>query len=255
MAARQLRTWPAGPADPRLAPGELEVWRADLRTASDEVLACLSVAERRRSARFPRTPDGELWARSRGVLRALLGSYQHVDPATIALAVEGNGKPTLTTPQRRAHLSFNVSHSGPLALYAFSRAGEVGVDVQTVPRRPIDHAAIAGRLFGSREGRRFSELVPEECEREFLRLWARHEAVLKCRGTGLGSGPGRRADARVSGAPDDAAAAGPWVAELKIGIGAAAAVALADDPRALRCWSWSAIGDASDGADDAASAV
>jgi 4'-phosphopantetheinyl transferase len=168
------------------------------------------------------------------VLRTLLGKYEHVEPATIGFGAEENGKPTLAIPRQDAHVSFNLSHSGPLALYAFTTAGAVGVDVQTVPARPIDHVAIAARLLGSREGHRLSELAPAEREREFLRLWARREATLKCRGGGIGGG----ADPRVSDAAEDAASAGLWVAELEMGIGAEGAVALEHHPREVRCWSY-----------------
>ena len=109
MPACQAQTWPQGPSHPRLAQGELEVWRADLATASDEVLTSLSADERRRSDRFPNTQDGLLWARSRGVLRALLSRYENVEAAAIGLAAEGNGKPALATPERDRHIGFNLT--------------------------------------------------------------------------------------------------------------------------------------------------
>ena len=63
--------------------------------------------------------------------------------------------------------------------------GAVGVDVE-VARRPINEAALAARTFGPDEARRLAALDPVSREREFLRLWVRHEARLKCRGTGIG---------------------------------------------------------------------
>jgi 4'-phosphopantetheinyl transferase len=249
MPASQAQTWPPGPSHPRLAQGELEVWWADLATASDEVLRSLSADERRRSDRFPHPQDGLLWARSRGVLRALLSRYENVEAAAIALAADANGKPALARPGRDRHVGFNLSHSGPLALYAFSRAGPVGIDVQTAPVRAIDHAAIAARLLGSREGRRLSELDPAPREREFLRVWSRTEAALKCRGSGLDDVADHRADS-----PEGAADAGLWVAQLDLGIGAAGAVALEHAPREQRYWSWSTASEATRGADGASDA-
>jgi 4'-phosphopantetheinyl transferase len=236
MPACQAQTWPQGPSHPRLAQGELEIWWADLATASDEVLTSLSADERRRSDRFPNTQDGLLWARSRGVLRALLSRYEKVEPATVVLRLGRNGKPALATPERDPHVAFNLSHSGPLALYAFSRAGPVGVDAQRAPVRAIDHAAIAARLLGAWEGRRLSQLDPAERQREFLRMWSRTEAALKCRGSGLGD----VADVLADHPYGEAADAGLWVAQLELGIGAAGAVALEHAPREQRYWSWSA---------------
>ena len=75
-------------------------------------------------------------------------------------------------------------------------AGPVGVDVE-VPRRAIDEVALAARAFGPAEARRLEGLDPAVRAQEFLRAWVRHEAQLKCRGTGIGGAPagasGRRA--------------------------------------------------------------
>jgi 4'-phosphopantetheinyl transferase len=250
MPACQAQAWPPGPFHPRLAQGELEVWWADLATASDELLRSLSADERRRRDCFPHPQDGLLWARSRGVLRALLSRYENVEAAAIALAADGNGKPALATPERDRRVSFNLSHSGPLALYAFSRAGLVGIDVQTAPVRVIDHAAIAARLLGSQEGRRLSKLDPAGREREFLRVWSRTEAALKCRGTGLGA----LENVRARNPDGDGNDAGLWVAELDLEIGAAGAVALEHAPREQRYWSWSTAGESTRGVDGAGDA-
>ena len=124
-------------------------------------------------------------------------------------------------------MSFNLSHSGQLALYAFTETGAVGVDVE-VARRPIDEIAIAARTFGPAEARRLGGLDPAIREREFRRAWVRHEAELKCRGTGIG-GP----EAGLGGRE-------PWTAELEVGPRAAAAVAAEHPPRELCCWDWHA---------------
>src|SRR5439155_774082 len=157
----------------RVAPGAVDVWRADLRTVRDEVLASLSKAERHRSARFLRPHDGLLWARARGLLRALLARYLDVEASSVEFRVDGHGKPTLARTMRSRRLSFNVSHSGTLALYAFTRAASVGIDVQSFRGRPIDEVAIARRAFGAAESARLRELEPPTRRREFLRLWVR----------------------------------------------------------------------------------
>jgi 4'-phosphopantetheinyl transferase len=132
-----------------------------------------------------------------------------------------NGKPELVGDFRGPAISFNLSHSGEIALYAFTRAGPVGVDVE-VARRPIDSLALARRAFGRDEADRLAQLDPESRELEFLRAWVRHEAAVKLLGTGIGGKP--------------AAGFGPWFADLEIGARAAAAVALAAPPSELRCW-------------------
>jgi 4'-phosphopantetheinyl transferase len=234
--------WTPGPFAPRLAVGEVHIWKADLRQVGEEELRWLSLGERARAERFPAADKGRLWARSRGVLRRLLGAYVAADPGSLTLEVNINGKPALSgrhgwskvCPQRPQSLCFNLSHSGRVALYAFASC-PVGVDVE-LGRRIIDEVSVARRAFSAHTARRIARLPAPERRREFLRQWTRHEALLKCQGTGLGAavlgdpGEQRRHDARTSGAPS------PWLAELQLGQGAAGAVACMAAPRAVRRW-------------------
>jgi 4'-phosphopantetheinyl transferase len=215
--------WIAPARHPRLAPGAVDVWRADLANVADELTGLLSVQERARSGRFPRAGDGELWARSRGVLRALLGRYLTRDPRELQIAESEHGKPALLERAGSAseRLCFNLSHSGEIALYAFTASGPVGVDVE-LAGQPRDAPALAARAFGPAAAARLQRLDPAGREREFLRAWVRHEAALKCLGTGIGGEGG----------------AG-WIAELPLGARGAGAVALTGVPSELRCWDWS----------------
>jgi 4'-phosphopantetheinyl transferase len=223
---------------PELAEGAVHVWLADLALVERAGLAeLLSAEERGRAARFARERDRQLWTLARGVLRQLLGRYLQADPGSLRLASGAHGKPALqhdrlaaaATGKRAAtdlaRLSFNLSHSGGLALYAFAATAAVGVDVE-VARRPIDAIALAARAFGEELAGRLAELDPATREEEFLRAWVRHEAELKCRGTGLG------------GASSDAERSRPWTSGLEVGPRAAAAVAVESRPSELRCWRW-----------------
>jgi 4'-phosphopantetheinyl transferase len=238
------RDWTAGPAEPRLARHAVHVWRADLDSIPDGMRAYLSVDERARAARFPRELGGRRWAAARGVLRALLGRYLDGDPSALALRVDDHGRPTLAAG--RHSVAFNVSHSGPIALLAFSATASVGVDVQVCPARPIDEIAIGRRALGAKVAGRLAALEPAPRARAFLRAWTRHEAALKLRGTGIWAARDvDRARLRAHRA---------WVAELDLGGEAAGAVALERSPSELRCWSWSRTGRASRDARDASAA-
>jgi 4'-phosphopantetheinyl transferase len=231
--------WAPGSDQPLLADATVHVWRADLETVGDELSGLLCGDERARAASFLHERDRRLWTRSRGVLRALLGRYLHVDARTLRFSAGAHGKPALleefddaSGPSVAAEsapstlISFNLSHSSKLALYAFTTTAAVGVDVE-LARRPIDVLAIAARIFGPAETRRLQELDRPTREREFLRAWVRHEAQLKCLGVGIGGA-----------AEIDARQPKPWVAELEVGPQAAAAVAVQAPPRELRCWDW-----------------
>ena len=213
------RGWQPAPSEPRLSAGALHVWRVDLDGVNDDLLQLLSPDERARAARFAHDRAGRRWGRAHGLLRALLGNYLQADPRALAFTADPHGKPRLREPGP----SFNLSHSQSLALFAFSASDAIGVDVE-VDRRPIDEVAIAARTLGTKQAKRLQSLEPTPRRREFLRLWARHEAELKCIGTGIG---------RTSSIPVDPTL---WVAELDVGPHAAAAVALERSPGELRCW-------------------
>jgi 4'-phosphopantetheinyl transferase len=212
--------WEQGPARPTLEQGSVHVWRADLATIGRESLQLLSPSEQERAARFLREEDGRRWALSRGLLRALLGRYLQADGHELLLAAGEHGKPELAGD---GPLAFNLSHSGPMALYAFSATAPVGVDVE-LARASVDEVAIARRMIGAAEAEQLSSLDPALRAEEFLRLWTRHEAELKCLGVGIGG--------ELRGKPGQR----PWIAELEMGARSAAAVAVATPPSELCCW-------------------
>jgi 4'-phosphopantetheinyl transferase len=223
MSASAEEAWAPGPLHPQLADGAVHVWRADLAAVSEELVALLCPEERARAARLLNEHRGELWRRSRGLLRALLGRYLQCDGRLLRFALGEHGKPALATNDR---LSFNMSHSGSVALYAFMCAGEIGVDVE-VARRTIDEVAVARRTLGRPTADRLEGLDPDARRREFLRAWSRHEAALKCVGTGIGETQG------------DVDVAELWVVELELDdLDAAGAVAAERRARELCCWQW-----------------
>jgi 4'-phosphopantetheinyl transferase len=212
------------------------VWRADLSEVQDTVTASLDAGERRRAAAIIGPSHSRLWARSRGVLRALLGLYLHVPPDSVALALDARGKPFLSDAAGHADISpadapatvsFSLSHSGGLALYAFASAGAVGVDVEAgVGRDRLDTVAIAARVFGAGEAARLQSLDAVSRSDRFLSMWVRHEARLKCLGVGL-------LGARVALAQSE-----PWLADVSLERPARGAVAASVAPGELRCWMW-----------------
>ncbi len=237
VPATEEDAWAPGPLHPLLAAGAVHVWRADLTAVAEDLGELLCSEERARAERILHERDGKLWRRSRALLRALLGRYVQQDPRSLRFAIGAHGKPALVedadkSPAARRpssvsspRLFFNMSHSGQLALYAFSEAGAVGVDVE-VARRPIDEVAIAAHAFGPAEARRLEGMDPAVRQREFLRAWVRLEAELKCMGVGIGGADGGTDGRR------------PWIAQLELSPSAAAAVAAECPARELCCWDW-----------------
>jgi 4'-phosphopantetheinyl transferase len=224
--------WPPGPLRPRLADTTVHVWRVDLAAHAGRFDELLSEPERERAADSVRAPGRRLWSTSRGVLRTLLGRYLQLDPRSLRFAMGTHGKPALVSGQPgHPALRFSLSHSGPIALYAFAAGEEVGVDIQAGDR-PRDGARAAERrlsvaksAFGEDAARELRTLRAGEREREFLRRWTRYEAELKCRGTGI----------RDSLESDPATL---WAINLEVGAGAVATLACAEPPHHLHQWEW-----------------
>jgi 4'-phosphopantetheinyl transferase len=207
-------------SSPRLVAGVIDFWRADLDGVDPSLEQTLDSTERARAARFARERDRRRWALARGILRVLLASYLDTDPHAPRFYTGAHGKPAIDAPDCPVH--FNVSHAGALAVFAFALRSEVGVDVE-VTGSGVDTVAVSRRVFGDTEAQRLRGLGVEPREREFLRMWVRHEAALKCRGTGF---------AEPTGATASTSAA--WTADLDLGPTAVAAIAADRPPGTVR---------------------
>jgi 4'-phosphopantetheinyl transferase len=169
-----------GPA--ALPADELHIWRASLDQAAPVVSSLarlLSPEERERAARFLRDRLRDRYVVARGLLRTLLGRYVAAPPEHLEFSYGEHGKPYLTGEGPR----FNLSHSGPVALFAFSSSAEVGVDVELVERSvTLD---IAERFFSPSEVQSLRAVPGPLQPHAFLACWTRKEAFIKARGDGL----------------------------------------------------------------------
>jgi 4'-phosphopantetheinyl transferase len=139
----------------------------------------LSADERERADRFYFERDRRRYVVGRALLRKLLARYTAVGADELAFDYGQFGKPSLG-----AGPSFNLSHSGEVALYAFAAAGELGVDVE-VDDADFAKDRIAERFFSPAEVRVLRSLPPAAQPRAFLCCWTRKEAFIKARGDGL----------------------------------------------------------------------
>lgn len=125
--------------------------------------------------------------RARLWLRGLLGAALDCPPEAVAIGTGSAGKPELRGPGTPP-LYFNLSRSGGLALAAIRREGPVGVDLEQAPLpAEIGWPAIARERFAPADCRALQALPPDRAAAVFLRLWTRHEAILKAAGAGLGA--------------------------------------------------------------------
>lgn len=170
---------------PRLEASEVHIWRFGLdvpRDRLDRFEATLNIEERARADRFRGEGLRKKFVAGRGALRSLLGSYLGRNPADVRLRYGVHGKPILEDDP--GGLSFNLAHSGDVALCAFSNGRAVGVDIEI--ERPLENGAnIIKRFFSTSEQAAFHALPASERLRGFYLGWTRKEAFLKATGTGL----------------------------------------------------------------------
>lgn len=168
---------------PQLAGRDIHVWPVHLvapEDATSSLCSLLSADERSRAARIQHAETLQAFTLCRGVLRLLLGNYLGVDPASLEFTYTAFGKPVLVTA---GNVSFNVSHSGTLALLAFANGLEIGIDIERMTAIEIE--TLAKRFFSGEECEELIALPPAERQRAFFRCWTRKEAYIKAIGTGM----------------------------------------------------------------------
>ncbi len=178
--------WETAPEFLEVSSGAVHVWRAtlDVLPAHVETLrSMLSKDEGERAARSHFERDRSRYIVGRACLRILIGRCLRKTPAEIQFGYGANGKP-FVVGQQKAQLSFNLSHSGSLALYAVTRGREIGVDLERISAL-MDMEAIAERFFSRREVAALNALSPERRKKAFYVCWTRKEAYVKARGEGL----------------------------------------------------------------------
>jgi len=184
----QLSSWLQQADVPALPPDQVHVWLLRLPEAGTgtceavlgRLLPKLSGEERARAAKFLVAPARVQFVVARAALRYLAGQYLNSDSNGLVFMQGERGKPAFRDHQ----LEFNVSHSGRVALIAFAKFGQVGVDVEQVWERE-DPYALAERFFSAAEVAALSALPVDDRRRAFFWIWTRKEAYIKVRGDGL----------------------------------------------------------------------
>jgi 4'-phosphopantetheinyl transferase len=164
-----------------LQPLQIHIWHVSLErpaSALPPLLLLLSPDEQQRADRFRFEKDRTKFIITRGLLRTVLSRYLAIAPAQIEFSYTPKGKPLLSAP-----ISFNVSHSHQMALFAIASYPRIGIDLEHL--RPIDAVPLAQRFFSPQEAAILSALTGAEQQRAFFRGWTQKEAYLKATGDGL----------------------------------------------------------------------
>ena len=125
--------WSLAPVNNQLGEGDVHVWRASLDQPADmiaKLAPLLSRCECQRAERFHHLRDRQRFIAGRGILRKIISTYLALAPDEVRFVYNNYGKPLISDDQNRGSLSFNLSHSKGMALYAIARGRRVGVDIE-----------------------------------------------------------------------------------------------------------------------------
>lgn len=239
-------SWRLSPPALALDDSDVHVWRIPLNQPEErvrELKQLLAPDESARAARFHFERDRTHYIVARGALRTLLARYLKTSPFAIRFDYSHYGKPSLAAQFSASQIRFNLSHSHELALCAFTRGREIGVDIEYM-RPDMAGDEIARSFFSQVECSTLSRLPVEQRTEGFFNCWTRKEAYIKARGEGLSFpldkfsvslAPGETAI--MLNVFDNPQETSRWsLHRLLPGQGYAAALAIEGENTHLRCW-------------------
>lgn len=161
---------------------QIHIWHSDLDGVSPLALSSyLSADEKIRASRFHFEKDRRRFIAARGWLRFILAYYLQAKPDQLGFIYNEYGKPELINS---SGITFNISHSENIALFAFAKNLTLGIDIEAKNRR-CDMDGIAQRFFSEAEYAVLKNLSEEKKRDAFFNGWTRKEAFLKAIGQGL----------------------------------------------------------------------
>jgi 4'-phosphopantetheinyl transferase len=241
--------WKHAPGGADLDADEAHVWRASLDQHAKVITnlaALLSQDERQRAVRYQRSVDRDRFIAGRGILRKIISTYLALAPCELRFTYNEYGKPAVSDDQNDCALSFNLSHSAELALYAVTMGRDVGIDIEHI-REDFATIEIAEQFFSKDEVAEIKSLPMDQRTLGFFNCWSRKESFIKAKGMGVSYILDRFTVSLTPGAPpallkvdDDEREASQWkVYELSPGAGYVAALVIAQPPVTLKRWHFS----------------
>ena len=241
--------WDLAPIVGTLGADDGHVWMTSLDQPADTITRLarlLSRDEYQKAERFHRPTDRRHFIAGRGILRKIISAYLALAPDEVRFEYNQYGKPFISSDQNRNALSFNVSHSGGMALYAVARGRRIGVDIEYM-REDFATMDVAERFFSKNEFEALKAVPSDLRAKAFFNCWSRKESYIKA----IGMGVSYPLDGfTVSLTPDvtpallkvdaDAAEVSRWnMYELDVGEEYSAALIVENPPVFLKRFQWS----------------
>jgi 4'-phosphopantetheinyl transferase len=179
--------WSLAPTNNELGTDDVHVWRASLDQPANmiaKLAPLLSRDERHRADRFHCPTDRLRFIAGRGILRKILATYLTLAPGEVRFVYNEYGKPFISDDQNRGTLSFNLSHSNSMVLYAVARGRRVGIDVEYM-REDFATLEVSERFFSKDEFEALKVVAGDQRAKAFFNCWSRKESYIKAIGMGV----------------------------------------------------------------------
>jgi 4'-phosphopantetheinyl transferase len=246
MAHTLSDKWGLPYAASEIGANDAHVWKASLDQPADmiaKLAPLLSRDEYQRAERFRHSADRRRFIAGRGILRKVISAYLAFPPDEVRFTYNEYGKPFISTDQNRGGLSFNLSHSNGMALYAVARGRRIGIDIEYM-REDFATLEVAERFFSKDEFEALKSAARDQRTKAFFNCWSRKESYIKALGMGI-SYPLDSFTVSLGAAPAllkvdaDVAEAARWnMYELDVGERYSAALIVENPPVSLRRFRW-----------------
>ncbi len=147
------------------------------------MMSYLSPLEVERAVNFHFQKDRDRYVASHGILREIIRSYTGKNPSCLSFTRNAFGKPFLSIDDNIISLSFNLSHSHDLAVYALTLKRQIGIDIEFM-RSDSARDRTAEYGFSPREVAQLRSLPAASQTKAFFNCWTRKEAFIKAQGEG-----------------------------------------------------------------------
>jgi 4'-phosphopantetheinyl transferase len=167
--------------------GDIHLWWLDLHACPGDP-STLSDEETARAQRFRFAVHRERFLAAHAAVRAILGRYLDIPPASIRFTTAAGGKPALdAVAHGPSSPAFNLSHSGSHGALAIARSGSIGVDLEVAKEDPRPENMLG--LLAPQERAAARHLDARQLSDAFHIAWTRKEACLKAIGCGFAVQP------------------------------------------------------------------
>jgi 4'-phosphopantetheinyl transferase len=172
-----------------LADDEVHIWTLqvdslDLRADLPRDCGLLSAEEMNRAAHYLAARDRQRYIATRVLARNALSRYEPVAPQAWLFSKTPFGRPFVSAQTGLSRsISFSISHSREVIVFAVAREPVLGVDIERIESRVP--TATAAQFFTPLEAAAIFECEPERRAALFYQHWTLKEAYLKALGKGL----------------------------------------------------------------------